>query len=77
VYVQHTGTRSADQRSELSKYFLVPQRSLRELELTELPNRRIVSGELKHFMAMALQQACFGLKDHLLSTLVQIVVVDL
>ncbi len=66
-----------DQRPELSIYLLVPQCSLRQLELMELPHCRVVSRELKHLMAMALQQARFRLEDHVLSTLVLIVIVDL
>ena len=75
--VHHAGAGSADQRSKLSKYLLVPQSSLGKLEWMELPDRCIVSGELKHFMTMCLQEARFRLKDPVLPTLVLIVVVDL
>ena len=75
--VHHAGARSADQSSKLSKYLLVPQSSLGKLEGMELPDRCIVSGELKHLMTMGLQKAGFRLIDPVLSTLVLIVVVDL
>jgi hypothetical protein len=77
VRVHHAGADSADQRSELPKYLLIPQSSLGKLEWMELPDRCIVSGELKHFMTMRLQEARFRLINPVLSTLVLIVVVDL